>query len=123
MCIFQEKENRIKIRRFIGYLEVLMKKLVIATFVLRALGFVLVLLSLFGHTLLLNIFPGLEGQSINPFFYSGVIVYLVGAVIYFFINKKEKEDRRRRQIEEAQERAFGGRRESSDDESEEASEK
>lgn len=98
-----------------------MKKLVIVTFVLRALGFVLVILSLFGHSLLLNLFPGLEGQSINPIFYSGVIVYLIGAVIYFFINKKEKEDRRRRQIEEAQERAFGGSR--NDDESDEDSEK
>ncbi|MCQ2092866.1 MAG: hypothetical protein MJY85_09330 [Fibrobacter sp.] len=92
-----------------------MKKLVITTYVLRALGFVLVLLSLFGHTLLLNLFPGLEGQSINPIFYSGIVVYLIGAVIYFFINKKEKEDRRRRQIEEAQERAFGGNRNSSDE--------
>lgn len=98
-----------------------MKKLVIVTFVLRALGFVLVILSLFGHSLLLNLFPGLEGQSINPIFYSGVIVYLIGAVIYFFINKKEKEDRRRCQIEEAQERAFGGSR--NDDESDEDSEK
>ena len=98
-----------------------MKKLVIVTFVLRALGFVLVILSLFGHSLLLNLFPGLEGQSINPIFYSGVIVYLIGAVIYFFINKKEKEDRRRRQIEEAQERAFGGSR--NDDESDEDSKK
>lgn len=98
-----------------------MKKLVIVTFVLRALGFVLVILSLFGQSLLLNLFPGLEGQSINPIFYSGVIVYLIGAVIYFFINKKEKEDRRRRQIEEAQERAFGGSR--NDDESDEDSEK
>lgn len=84
-----------------------MKKLVIVTYVLRALGFILVLLSLFGHSLLLNLFPGLEGQSINPIFYSGVVVYLVGAVIYFFINKKEREDRRRREISEAQTRAFG----------------
>lgn len=88
-----------------------MKKLVIVTYVLRALGFVLVLLSLFGHSLILNVFPGLEGQSINPIFYSGIVVYLVGAVIYFFVNKKEKTERRRREIEEAEERAFGGRRE------------
>jgi predicted membrane channel-forming protein YqfA (hemolysin III family) len=85
-----------------------MRKLVIVTYVLRALGFVLVLLSLFGHSLILNVFPGLEGTSINPIFYSGIAVYLVGAVIYFFINKKEKAERRRREIEEAEERAFGG---------------
>lgn len=86
-----------------------MRKLVIVTYVLRALGFVLVLASLFGHSVILNLFPGLEGQSINPIFYTGIIVYLVGAVIYFFINKKEKADRRRREIEEAEERAFGPR--------------
>ena len=78
-----------------------MKNLVIVTYVLRALGFVLVLLSLFGHSFILNLFPGLEGMSINPIFYSGIIVYLLGAVIYFFINKKEKAERRRREIEES----------------------
>lgn len=83
-----------------------MRKLVIVTYVLRGLGFVLVLLSLFGHNVILNLFPGLEGQSINPIFYSGIAVYLVGAVIYFFVNKKEKAERRRREIEEATERVF-----------------
>ena len=78
-----------------------MQKIVIVTHVLRVLGFILVLLSLFGHEIILNIFPGLEGRSINPIFYSGIVVYLVGAVIYFFINKKEKADRRRREIEES----------------------
>ena len=91
-----------------------MRKLVIVTYVLRALGFVLVLLSLFGHSLILNVFPGLEGTSINPIFYSGIVVYLVGAVIYFFVNKKEKAERRRREIEEAEERAFGKRSDDSD---------
>lgn len=85
-----------------------MGKLVIVTYVLRALGFVLVLLSLFGHSMILNVFPGLEGQSINPIFYSGILVYLAGAVTYFFINKKEKAERRRREIAEAEAEAFGG---------------
>jgi len=79
----------------------MMKNLVVVTYILRALGFILVLLSLFGHEIILNIFPGLEGMSINPIFYSGIVVYLIGAVIYFFINKKEKADRRRREIEES----------------------
>jgi hypothetical protein len=78
-----------------------MQKIVIVTHVLRALGFILVLLSLFGHEIILNVFPGLEGKSINPIFYSGIIVYLLGAVTYFFINKKEKADRRRREIKES----------------------
>ncbi len=82
-----------------------MKNLVIVTYVLRGLGFVLVLLSLFGHSIILNVFPGLEGMSINPIFYSGIVVYLVGAAIYFFINKKEKADRRRREIEESYKKA------------------
>lgn len=84
-----------------------MRKLVVVTYVLRALGFVLVLLSLFGHSVILNLFPGLEGHSINPIFYSGILCYAVGAVIYFFINKKEKADRRKREIEEAQAQVFG----------------
>ena len=82
-----------------------MKNLVIVTYVLRGLGFVLVLLSLFGHSIILNVFPGLEGMSINPIFYSGIVVYLVGAAIYFFINKKEMADRRRREIEESYKKA------------------
>ena len=82
-----------------------MQKLVIVTYVLRALGFILVLLALFGHEIILNIFPGLEGKSINPIFYSGIIVYLLGAVVYFFINKKEKADRRRREIEASYKKA------------------
>ena len=83
-----------------------MQKLVIVTFVLRALGFVLVILSLFGHEVILNVFPGLEGSSINPIFYSGIAVYFVGAVIYFFVNKKRRADRRREEIVEAEQRAF-----------------
>ena len=81
-----------------------MRKLVIVTYVLRGLGFVLVLLSLFGHNVILNLFPGLEGQSINPIFYSGIVVYLVGAVIYFLVNKKLRAEKRRREIEEAQDK-------------------
>lgn len=85
-----------------------MQKLVVVTYVLRALGFVLVLLSLFGHNLILNVFPGLEGTSINPIFYSGIAVYLVGAAIYFVLNKKRIAERRKRQIQEAEERVFQG---------------
>ncbi len=84
-----------------------MKKLVIVTYVLRALGFVLVLLSLFGHGVILNLFPSLEGLSINPIFYSGIVCYAAGAFVYFFVNKKEKADRRRRDIEESRARVFG----------------
>lgn len=91
-----------------------MGKIVIVTYVLRALGFVLVLLSLFGHGFILNIFPGLEGQSINPIFYSGLGVYLIGAVIYFFVNKKIRAERRRAEIEEATGRLFGSNDESSE---------
>ena len=72
-----------------------MQKIVIVTHVLRVLGFILVLLSLFGHEIILNIFPGLEGRSINPIFYSGIVVYLVGAVIYFFIDSQRIRHARR----------------------------
>ena len=83
-----------------------MRKLVVATYVFRALGFILILISLFGQSLIVDLFPG--ATTINPFFYTGVGVYMVGAVIYFFVNKKERANRRRCEIEEARERAFGG---------------
>jgi predicted membrane channel-forming protein YqfA (hemolysin III family) len=86
-----------------------MNKLVVLTYVLRGLGFVLVLLSLFGHSILLNLFPGLEGTSINPFFYSGLAVYFVGAIIYFFVNKKLRAEKRRREIQEAESQIFGNK--------------
>lgn len=92
-----------------------MNKIVIVTYVLRALGFILVLLSLFGHGLILNVFPGLEGRSINPIFYSGIIVYLLGAVIYFFVNKKIRADKRRQDIAEAEGRLFSGRSDERDE--------
>lgn len=79
-----------------------MNKIVIVTYVIRALGFVLVLLSLFGHNLILNIFPGLEGHSINPIFYSGIVVYLVGAVMYFFVNKKIRAERNRTGVDKSE---------------------
>lgn len=91
-----------------------MNKLVIVTYVLRGLGFILVLLSLFGHSVILNVFPGLEGMSINPIFYSGIAVYLIGAVIYFFVNKKIRAERRRSEIEEATGRLFSSGDESSE---------
>ena len=91
-----------------------MQKLIIVTFVLRALGFVLVLLMLFGHSIVLNIFPGLEGHSINPIFYTGVACYAVGAIIHFFIKKQEMAERRKREIEDAEERAFGKKSDDSD---------
>ena len=92
-----------------------MKKLVIVSWVLKALGIVLVLLMLFGHEIVLNVFPGLEGMSINPFFYAGIVFYAAGAVIYFFVNKKEKEERRRREIEESYKSAgFGDSDENGD---------
>ena len=55
-----------------------MQKLVIVTYVLRGLGLILVLLTLFGHEIILNLFPGLEGQSDKPIFYAGIVVYLIG---------------------------------------------
>lgn len=98
-----------------------MQKIVIVTWVLKALGFILVLLSLFGHEIILNVFPGLEGMSINPIFYSGIVIYLVGAVIYFFVNKKERADRRRRQIEESYKATgLGDSSDDSDDDSDDS---
>lgn len=84
-----------------------MNKLVIVTYVFRALGFVLVLLSLFGHSAILNVFPALEGHSINPIFYTGILFYAVGAIVYFVIDKRRKALQRKEQIAEATKQAFG----------------
>jgi hypothetical protein len=92
-----------------------MQKLVIISWVLKALGIVLVLLMLFGHEIVLNLFPGLEGMSINPFFYLGILFYAAGAVIYFFVNKKERAERRRREIEESYKAAGFGDSDDEDD--------
>ena len=85
-----------------------MQKLIIATFVLRVLGLVLIVLGLstFGHNLIYNTFPGLEGHSLNPVSYLGIAIYIIGALIYFFVNKKRRADRRREEIEDAEDRAF-----------------
>ena len=98
-----------------------MQKLVIISWVLKALGIVLVLLMLFGHEIVLNLFPGLEGMSINPFFYLGILFYAAGAVIYFFVNKKERAERRRREIEESYKAAgFGDSDDEDDDDSDDS---
>ena len=70
-----------------------MQKLIITTFVLRVLGLALIVLGLsgFGHNLIYNTFPGLEGYSLNPVCYAGIVIYV---------------DRRREEIEDAEERAF-----------------
>ena len=85
-----------------------MQKLIIATFVLRVLGLVLIVLGLstFGHNLIYNTFPGLEGHSLNPVSHLGIAIYIIGALIYFFVNKKRRADRRREEIEDAEDRAF-----------------
>lgn len=85
-----------------------MQKLIIATFVLRVLGLVLIVLGLstFGHNLIYNTFPGLEGHSLNPVSYLGIAIYIIGALIYFFVNKKRRADRRREEIEDAEDRTF-----------------
>ena len=98
-----------------------MQKLVIVSWVLKALGIVLVLLMLFGHEIVLNLFPGLEGMSINPFFYLGILLYAAGAVIYFFVNQKERAERRRREIEESYKAAgLGDSSDESDDDSDDS---
>jgi len=83
-----------------------MNILVILTYLLRLMGFVLIIMMLFGHSVVLNLFPGLEGQSINPIFYAGIACYALGAIIHFFIKKKEREERRREKIAEMMASAF-----------------
>ncbi len=53
-----------------------MSKIVVLTYVLRILGTIFVLLYFFGEGLFYNLFPGLEGMSLNPVFYSGIAFIL-----------------------------------------------
>lgn len=65
-----------------------MDKKVGMTYALRILGVLLVLMYFFGHPLLDWIFPGFPVSSLDYFFYAGLLVYLVGAVLYYFFNRK-----------------------------------
>lgn len=65
-----------------------MDKKVGMTYALRILGVLLVLMYFFGHPLLNRIFPGFPVSSLNYFFYTGLLVYLVGAVLYYVFNRK-----------------------------------
>lgn len=65
-----------------------MDKKVGMTYALRILGVLLVLMYFFGHPLLDWIFPGFPVSSLDYFFYVGLLVYLVGAVLYYFFNRK-----------------------------------
>jgi len=59
-----------------------MSKIVVLTYVLRVLGTIFVLFYFFGNSLIYNLFPGLEGMSLNPVFYLGIAFYILGASLY-----------------------------------------
>ncbi len=65
-----------------------MDKKIGMTYALRFLGVLLVLAYFFGHPLLNRLFPGFPVSSLNYFFYAGLLVYLVGAMLYYFFNRK-----------------------------------
>ena len=65
-----------------------MDKKIIATYILRLFGVVFVLMYFFGHPLLNRLFPGFPVSSLNYFFYTGLVIYLLGAVLYYFFNRK-----------------------------------
>ncbi|MFA6341661.1 MAG: hypothetical protein WCX75_02270 [Fibrobacteraceae bacterium] len=70
-----------------------MDKKIILTYALRVLGVVLVLVYFFGGNLVFNLFPGLEGKSLNPVFYVGVLFYFAGAALYYLFNRKDRKSR------------------------------
>lgn len=70
-----------------------MNKKIILTYVLRVLGVVLVLVYFFGGNLVFNLFPGLEGKSLNPVFYVGVLFYFAGAALYYLFNRQNRKSR------------------------------
>lgn len=80
-----------------------MQKLVILSFVLRAFGFVAVLVYFFGSDgWISDTFPGLETK--NPIFYTGLVSYLIGAVVYYFVNRKIRADKRKQDAVESEEK-------------------
>lgn len=71
------------------------KYAVIGTYVLRVLGVFFVLIYFFGANVLYNLFPGLEGYSLNPVFYTGIFFYFLGALIYYFLRKRLQKSSRK----------------------------
>ncbi len=70
-----------------------MNKKIMVTYVLRVLGVILVLIYFFGGSVVFNLFPGLEGKSLNPVFYVGVLFYFAGAALYYLFNRQERESK------------------------------
>ncbi len=70
------------------------KYIVGATYVLRVLGAILVIAYFLGGSVLYNLFPGLEGASLNPVFYTGIAFYVLGALLYYLVrNRKQPSSR------------------------------
>ncbi|MDR1760143.1 MAG: hypothetical protein LBR60_06425 [Fibrobacter sp.] len=70
------------------------KYVVMATYILRVLGAILVIAYFLGGTVLYNLFPALEGASLNPVFYAGIAFYAFGAIIYYLArNRKQPSSR------------------------------
>jgi predicted membrane channel-forming protein YqfA (hemolysin III family) len=70
-----------------------MNKKILVTYILRVLGILFVLVAFFGGHIICNLFPGLEGKSLNPVFYAGIFFYLAGAVLYYFFNRRQHQSR------------------------------
>ncbi len=83
-----------------------MKTQYILSWILRGLGALAVLVYFFGAPLLCDWFPGLIGKSINPIFYSGILLYVCGAVYYRILYRKEMKARRQAAAREKSEDAI-----------------
>lgn len=60
------------------------------SWILRGLGIVAILVYFFGGPYLGDWFPGLLGKSMNPVFYAGIVLYIIGAVYYRILFRQER---------------------------------
>ena len=92
-----------------------MKVQFIISWVLRGLGALAVLVYFFGGMKLGEWFPGLVGKTLNPLFYAGLVLYIVGAVYYRILFKKERKIQEAEYREEKAKAALKESEKTSDD--------
>lgn len=98
-----------------------MKVQFILSWILRGLGVLAVLVYFFGATQIGEWFPGLIGKSLNPVFYTGIALYVVGAVYYRILFKKERKQQIQEHLEEKAKAALKKNAAPSEDDSNEES--
>lgn len=77
-----------------------MKVQYIISWIFRGLGVLAVLVYFFGGNQIGEWFPGLIGKSLNPLFYTGIALYILGAIYYRILFSKERKQQELEHLEE-----------------------